>query len=168
MANFDLIYSYSSEIAEEFAEHGLPHPAVAPGNEMPSTDQLYQVLDELPHADYEPPTEPVDQLMVRDIEEDYGIAIASFDWLDRQSIPGDHFIVYGRGLITFEILLALSESCGPLVLYPDSGEPPVILSQGMDAQTVYELHQKAIEREDGCEWLTEQIYGRASKESGGQ
>jgi hypothetical protein len=159
MANFDLVISYTEEVAADFGERGLPHPPVAAGNEMPSTSDLLRALNALENVEFDVPDRGEDDLYVQDAERDHGIRIRGFDWEDRRTTPGDSFAIYGRGPLSFALVIKLCERCGQLVLYPDSGDPPVVCDAAWDAEAVHELYREAVQEEDSWRFFFEQAYG---------
>jgi hypothetical protein len=163
MANFDLVFVCDKKAAEEFDKHGLPHPKVRRGNEMPTTADLLWAIDSLDHANYDRLPDGDEGLYVKDLNEGYGIRIENFDWHNKNSIPGEYFTMYGRCTLTLEILIKLCERSGQLLLWPDSGEPPIILDATMDAQEVFDLHCEASDKgPDAWRFFFEQMYGAGS------
>jgi len=143
MANFDLVFVYDKRFAAYFEERGLPHPKVGAKNEMPNANDLLWAIDALEFADYDRiPYSDDDELLVDHIDDGYGIRIAGFDWANRHYVPGDDFAIYGRGPLSLAILIKLCERCGQLLVYPDTGEPPIVLDATMDADAIYTLHSQ--------------------------
>jgi hypothetical protein len=160
MANFDLVGCYNKKDAGDLRNRKLPHPKLRAKNQMPTTADLRWALDSLERASYDRwPYDEDGELVVQDEEADNWIRIDGFDWTKPNSIPGDSFTVYGRGTLTLAILIKLCERCGQLFLYPDSGEPPIILDASMDANEVNSLHQEANEYEDSWSFFFEEMYG---------
>jgi hypothetical protein len=159
VANFDLVLTYTEDVAAEFRNNGLPHPPVAAGNEMPSTNDLLWALESLDNADYDVPERGEGDLDVSDTQGRHRFRIGGFDWEDRRTTPGDSFVIYGRGPLSFALLIKLCERCGQLVLYPDSGDPAVVFDAEWDVQAVYELYCEAVREEDSWRFFFEQAYG---------
>ena len=159
MANWDFVSVYDDEAADWLREQGYPHPAVRPGNVMPTAAELKWALGahEKLVFDYPPHGE---RLAAR--EEGRGGArfiIEGFDWKKENWTPGDYFVLRGRSAVAFSVLIKLCERCGQLYLYPDTGEPSIVLDASLDSETVSELHREASEREDGWEYFFEALYG---------
>src|ERR1700722_14262808 len=53
MSNFDLVFVYAPDHAEEFRERGLPHPEVRPDNEMPTTNDLLWAVGTFKNLSYD-------------------------------------------------------------------------------------------------------------------
>jgi hypothetical protein len=156
MANFDLVFVYDKKGAAEFEERGLPHPKVGAKNEMPNANDLLWAIDSLEFADYDRiPYSDNDELLVDHIDAGYGIRIAGFDWANRHYVPGEDFAIYGHRLLSLAILIKLCERCGQLLVYPDTGEPPIVLDATMNADAVDTLHSQS----ESWEEFFEAMYG---------
>ncbi len=121
-----------------------------------NANDLLWAIDSLEFADYDRiPSSEDDELLVDHVEDGYGIRIAGFDWVNRHYVPGDHFAIYGRSPLSLAILIKLCERCGQLLVYPDTGEPPIVLDATMDADGVYTLHSES----ESWEECFEEMYG---------
>jgi hypothetical protein len=156
MANFDLVLVYNEKASAEFEDRGLSHPKVGSGNEMPDANDLIWAIDALEFADYDCiPYSEDGELIVDHLKAGYGIRIEGFHWERRNYAPGDNFVIYGRGSLSLAILIKLCERCGQLLLWPDTGEPAIVLDATMDADAVSELHSKS----DSWDEFFEAMYG---------
>ena len=61
--------------------------------------------------------------------------------------------------LALALLIRLCGRCGQLVLWPDTGEPPIVLDASMDPQELDELHGRASEEEVSWRWFFQQAYG---------
>ena len=159
MSNFDLVFVYAPDHAEEFRERGLPHPEVRPDNEMPTTNDLLWAVGTFKNLSYDRlPRSEDGELTIHDEKTDCWFSVEGFDWEKRNYIPGDYFTLRGRGYAAFALLIRLCERCGQLVLYPDTGEAPIVFDATLDAETVDELHTEA-QNDDDWGPFFEQMYG---------
>jgi hypothetical protein len=72
----------------------------------------------------------------------YEIRIDCFDGLGGSD--SDAIRMHGSFQTELKLLEILSHTCGQLVLYPDTGDPAVVVEPGMDVEKVYRLWTKAI------------------------
>jgi hypothetical protein len=163
MSNFELISAYNEEDAAWLREQGYPHPAVRPGNEMPSTADMKWALEEDEELSFDYPRG--EEELYGTNAERHGFRISGFDWDDNPSCPGEYFTVRSSDVI-LAALIRLCARCGQLLLYPDSGAPSIILDAALDAEAVSELYAEAVEREDGWEYFFERMYGPDGLASG--
>jgi hypothetical protein len=61
--------------------------------------------------------------------------------------------MHGDFEVELELLAILSRRCGQLLLYPDTGNPAVIVLPGMDVGRAFKLWEAALEQEDSWEYF---------------
>jgi hypothetical protein len=150
---------YSDGIEDWLRGEGCSVPSVRPGNRYPTmqemvaaveAEQLRAAVDDEYIMVLPPPDAPsVIQAMTRvvkflDIREhqaveaanrlplSYLVEIHSYGW-DELNV-NDKASITMRGNFPLELFLVhnLTERCGQLLLYPDTGEPPVVVEAGCD------------------------------------
>jgi hypothetical protein len=159
MANWDFVWGYDKDDAAWLHDRGYFHPAVRPGNVMPTTAEMNWALE-------------AEETLVFDYPRSDGqfwakqegkpsrtcLVLEGFDWDDDRSIPGDYFTVRGSDVV-LSVLIRLCAKCGQLYFYPDTGDPAIVLDASLDARAVAELHAEACEMLDGWAYFFEQMYG---------
>src|SRR5579884_2440166 len=113
MANWDIVSAYKDEDAAWLREQGYPHPAVRPGNEMPTTAEMKWALEAEEGLSFEYP--PAEEELYGEDEQGDGFVISGFDWSDNRTIPGDYFTVRGSEVL-LSVLIRLCGRCGQLYL----------------------------------------------------
>ena len=156
MANFDLVSVYKKEDANWLREQGYPRPKARKGNEMPSTADMKWALEAEDSLSFDYPSS--DQELHGEDDGGSGFVIRGFDWDDDRTIPGDHYIVRGTATI-LSVLIRLCERCGQLYVYPDSGDPSIVLDSSLDGKAVVELYVEAAEHPDPWTYFFSQMYG---------
>jgi hypothetical protein len=164
MANFDLVSSYDEEFASWLEEQGYPHPAVRSGNEMPTTADMKWALKSEHELSFKYPRDAEGELYGED-EDGQTFSISGFDWEEERTIPGDYFTIRGSDVL-LPVLVRLCGRCGQLLLYPDSGDPAIILDASLDAEAVAEVYAEANEQEDPWAYFFEQMYGPGGTATG--
>lgn len=126
MSNWDHVLPYDSQAAEWLAGKGLPHPPVAPGNRLPTQAEVSKAMaalgftrDSPIHVEYE------------DDDADSGA-----------------FTVRGDLILELRLLQLLGKSCGQLWLYPDTGDPAIIVDARISPELTDAAYQRALRTED--------------------
>lgn len=159
MANWDLVSPYTAEDAAWLRNLGLPHPAVRPGNQMPTTADMKWALEADDRLVFEYPREDEElYAWVEGTQPRDGLVAHGFDWDADHSIPGDHFFIRGSEVV-LSVLVRLCGRCGQLFCVPDSGAPAVVLDATLDTAAVRELYDEACARVDSWEFFFKQMYG---------
>jgi hypothetical protein len=162
MANFDLVLAYDAKSAGELRKQRLLCPDPRPDNRMPTTADLRWAVDALDNATYDcGPRNDDEEWCVQEVDEAYWIRIAGFDWSKPNSTPGESFFIYGgTSQLGIAIVIKLAERCGQLIIWPDSGAPPIIVDGDDDAKSTYETYVEFGAEADDWEPYFEQMYGR--------
>jgi hypothetical protein len=158
MSNWNIISPYKRDDAKWLRERGYPRPRAWRGNSMPTTADMKWALESFDTFEFEYPSG--EQELRVDAESGGLIDIRGFDWDAPTSIPGDHFVIQGE-LGMLQLLIKLCERCGQLYLYPDTGDPPIVLDASLDPAAVYELWTEANEQDPDKQWtfFFEEMYG---------
>jgi hypothetical protein len=130
MANWDFITEFNSEASDWLEQQNLPHPSVS-NSKMPTTQQIlsaWKLYDE------------------RD-----SVLIDGFRWDAPDYVPADGFKMRGDRRIELQILRTICEHCGRLWLYPDTGEPAIIVDEATDPEQVSRFHAECGRLEDSWE-----------------
>ena len=160
MANFDLVFVYRREAAADFRRRKLPRPKVRRGNQMATTADLRWAVDALDDATYDELPRGDDEWSVQHSREKYWIRIGGFDWNNPNSIPGDSFVINGgTSPLSLAVLIKLAERCGQLLVYPDSGAPPIVIDEEMDPEAVHAIYTEFEAEPDGWELFFQEMYG---------
>lgn len=175
MANHDFILPYSPETEGWLRKEGCVVPASRPDSRHPNMQEVIEVVESqglgaVVDGEYvyvvPPPDAPsvVDEMTraVQFIDFDEGRAVESpnrpplsylvvihcFAW-EELNINEKRSITM-RGNFPLELFLVhdLTERCGQLLLYPDTGDPPVVLEPGCDVERMASAWLEAVE-EDG-------------------
>jgi hypothetical protein len=141
LANWDFVFPYNQRAADWLAEQNLPHPAVRPGNRLPSTAEIVVAW--------------------RQFDTGHLLLIDGFDWDDQAFVPDDAFKLRGDRLVAFRMLAKLAEQCGQFWMYPDSGEPAIIVDSAPDAERTCSLHLAAGSTENSWQFFYRGMYLRA-------
>jgi hypothetical protein len=159
MANWNFVSAYDDDSVAWLREQGYFHPAVRPGNVMPTTAEMKWALEAEETLIFDYPRSDGQLRATR--EGGSGgtcLVLEGFDWEDARSIPGDYFTVRGSDVV-LSVLIRLCARCGQLYFYPDTGDPAIVLDASLDAEAVAELHAEACEMADGWAYFFEQMYG---------
>lgn len=160
MANFELVFVYNREAAADFRKRGLPHPKVRRGNQMATTADLRWAIDELDFATFDDRPRGDEEWSVQHAEDEYWIRICGFDWDMPNSIPGESFVIYGGTTkLALAILIKLAERCGQLLVYPDSGAPPIVIDEDLDADEVHTIYSEFECEPDAWNLFFQEMYG---------
>lgn len=139
MANWDFVFPYDLRAAEWLAEQALPHPDVIPGNHLPSTAEVVVAW--------------------RLFDKDKSLLIENFNWEDPASVPTDAFRVRGDRFKALQVLAKVSERCGQLWLYPDTGEPAIVVDALTNAREAATTHAEAATMPDSWKYFYATMYG---------
>jgi hypothetical protein len=135
VGNWDFIFSYSDEHSAWLGELGLPSPAVRAGNRLPTTAELEAAWSE--------------------VDKDQSVLFDG-DWPPARDQPLQALKVRGDLENSLRVLTALARVCGQLFLYPDTGEPAIVV----DAVTVPQATAKAYRESVGGDASWERFYSR--------
>src|SRR5262249_14268431 len=111
MANWHLVVPYDERAAAWLRGQGYSHPPVRPGNRVPTQAEI----DRAAHAIGIRPNAP---LLID------GVGV------------GDSFRVRGDLVLELRLLRKLSEDTGQLWVYPDCGDPAMVVDSGTDPEAV--------------------------------
>jgi hypothetical protein len=114
VSNWDFVVPYTTEATAWLVEQGFPHPAAAIGNRAPTLDELNQALAAVD-----------DSLVQVDLEA-----------FQHGPNAGQSFRLRGEIVQELTLLRQLATVCGQLWLYPDTGEPAVIVDESTDPRHV--------------------------------
>jgi hypothetical protein len=128
VANWDFVFSFDQRAANWLDEQDLPHPAVFPGNRLPSAAEVVAAW--------------------RRFDCGQRLLIDNFNWDDESFVPDHAFKLRGDRLVALRILVKLAEQCGQLWMYPDTGEPAIIVDSALDPERACELHEEAAKAQD--------------------
>lgn len=157
MANYDYLLVYSDEIERWLQGEGCCVPSVLPGNRNPTMQEMVAAVEaeglravvEDEEITVVPPanapalihgmTRAIKYVEVRDgelIESrpplSYLARIHSFHWDELNANPNASITMRGNFALELFIVRNLAERCGQLVLYPDTGDPPVVVESDDD------------------------------------
>jgi hypothetical protein len=138
MANWDFIVAYDSRATDWLSENKLPHPAVRPGNRLPSTAEIRRAWRM---------HDPLGILRVDD-----------FNWNDDQFVPEDCFRMCGDWDIELKVLAEVGKKCGQLWMYPDTGAPAIVVDSFLDIDKTLRLYKQVYAAEDGWSRLYAGLY----------
>ena len=160
MANYDFVFVYDQALAAWLRDEHLPHPPVAAGNRLPSTaDMLWALRQQAALArDYRQDGDELWAFGSADPKH-YELLITGFEWEHAVAVPR-HGTFTMRGSIEVEVavLTTVCRRCGQLMLYPDSGAPPVVVDAATDAQRVAAVWTAARQQPDSWRYVFEQLY----------
>jgi len=135
--------------------HEYPHPQVKAGNRLPTKVEIINAI------------EMTGSFRAQDVDRkeffaisrepapggEYEVRIGCSDW-ERLNISGNASItMHGNFEVELTLLEILSHRCGQLLLYPDTGDPCVVVEPGMDVGTVFALWKEAIKRIDAWQYF---------------
>lgn len=129
MPTWHYVIEYGQQVWDWLESECYPHPALREGNRLPSTGDLKWALEATENP-------PVASLIIDD----------TFDWNDDAFIPKS-VRMRGELLAELQLLIKLSERCGPLLLY-EAGLP-VVTEAAQDALVVSKLNEELAWVEDG-------------------
>jgi hypothetical protein len=138
VANWHLVVAYDERAAGWLTGQGYQHPAVHPGNRLPTLPEIEAAARALSIG----PDAP----LVID-----GVGMA------------DSFTIRGDLVLELHLLRKLSEQSGQLWVYPDSGSPAIVVDPSTDPEAVAAAWLAAQSAED-C-WAA--FLGKASPDPDG-
>ena len=130
MANWDLITAYNSEASDWLSGENLPHPHPSVSR-MPTTQQIVAAWESLDNSEL--------------------VLIDGFEWDDSTYTPDGRFRMRGDRIVQLQILKSVCKYCGQLWLYPDTGEPAIIVDETIDPGNVCQFHQQCSQYENSWE-----------------
>ena len=142
MGNWDLAIRYDERATSWLASQGWPHPPARGENRDATTGDIVWALKETGY-DESPPV----------------ILIDGIDWNITHFVPTDGFTIRGDRLAAIRVLQKLAEKCGQIWLYPDTGEPAIIVDESTDPDSIFCLHVTCQSVEDSWEEFYRKAYG---------
>lgn len=141
MANWDYVFVYTQEGADALAALGVAHPTVREGNRLPTTGEVRQAIAECGDLTAEIVG---DRLYLSEAGADgWSLCLDHFDWSDEANVPETHFRIRYQSLAQIKLLVLLCRRCGQLLVWPDTGDLPMVLEGTDDAATVFEQYEDA-------------------------
>lgn len=132
MANWDIVLPYDNRATDWLSDFGYPHPAARPGNRLPSDEELRLAWNALGLGSDDP------------------LLVDRYD--EAMSVRGDM-------VLELRFLRLLSERCGQLWLYPDTGYPAIIVDASLIPEQVASMWLEALAADDCWAVFYEQAYG---------
>ncbi|HEX7706494.1 MAG TPA: hypothetical protein VF701_08560 [Thermoanaerobaculia bacterium] len=139
MGNWDFVFVYDDVAAAWLAEQGYPAPAADARGRLPTTAEFMKVWAEF---------DTENQLYFDD-----------FDWNSPESVPDQAFKFRGDRLIALKVLMRLSQECGQFWLYPDTGEPAIVVGPRLDAERANICHEESLTHDDAWQYFYRSLYG---------
>lgn len=143
MANWDFVFAYDDRAASWLAEQALPHPAVRSGNRLPTEAEVTAACATLGFG----PDSPLRVEFSR-------------------ANPGD-FVIRGDLLLELRLLRLLCVSCGQLWLYPDTGEPAIVVDCALVPERTDIEYTRALAADDSWAAFHRSMYASAPGENSG-
>lgn len=142
--HWDYVIPYDQQTWEWLEDECYAHPPLHDGNRSPTTGDVKWACDTI------------------GISPDSPLAIDgdSFDGNNDAAIL-DGFTIRGDWLVEIQFLRALSERCGQLFLWSETGGLPVIVDRSTDAHRAVELIERFSSAEDGQRSLFAKLYAPA-------
>jgi hypothetical protein len=147
MSNWDFVVPYDSQATDWLEEQHLPHPAVRPGNRLPSTLEIAASWRKFDH--------------------DQSILIDNFQWDDDNYTPSSHFKLKGDWQVELNVLTDVCTKCGQLWMYPDTGAPAIVVDESLDVERTLALYERFYSAEDGWQRFYAEMYGKHSQPRSG-
>jgi hypothetical protein len=141
VSNWDFVLPYNHDASAWLTEQGYPHPSPRAENRLPSTSEIKWAMAEL-GIDTDEPL----------------IVIDDFDGNDDEFVPAEYFKIKGSRLVEIQLLTKLCERCGQLWLYPDTGEPSIVLDARMRPESILILHRESLDEDDPWAAFYESAY----------
>jgi hypothetical protein len=151
MANHDFVTPYDARMETWLHQKGYPHPTVSPGNRFPAKQEIIEAIRNSGSLEVED-ADAREFFAVkkesRASSRDYEIRIGCDDWDRLGETTTDSITMHGYFKVELLLLEILSHKCGQLLIYPDTGDPAVIVEPRMDVERVYQFWQDAIRQPD--------------------
>jgi hypothetical protein len=147
MGNWDLAIRYDERATSWLTSQELPHPRARSQNRHPTTSDIIWALQETGYAK-SPPV----------------ILIDGIDWNAPQFAAGDGFTIRGDRLAAIRVLKKLAQRCGQIWLYPDTGEPAIVVDESTDPESIFHLHAACTSVQDSWEKFYRKAYGAQPKD----
>lgn len=141
MANKDFVFAYDQRAADWLQEQGLPHPAARQVNRLPTEAEVAKALGALRLT-------PRSSLQVE--------------------FPGavpNCFTIRGDLVLELRLLRLLCEACGQLWLYPDTGDPAIVVDSTLLPERTDAEYQRALAAEDSWGAFHGSVYGMPQGDS---
>jgi len=169
MSNYDFVRPYDARMKTWLAARGYPHPNVKPRNRFPTRQELFDAIEasgtlETEGFDFDDDEEEFFAVEIgTPRSKGYEIRIQCFDGLGESS--NDAITMHGNIRTELTLLELLSHTCGQLLLYPDTGDPAVVVEPGMDVARVYSLWTNANRQLDPWEYFYRNMGYRPARSS---
>lgn len=153
MANYDFVTPYDAAMAQWLKEQGYPHPIVRASNRFPAKEEIQQAIAKTGSLEVQD-AEAREFFAVKKGTErgkGYETRVGCSDWDRLGQSSKDSITMHGSFRAELLIVEMLSHRCGQLLLYPDTGDPAVIVEPGMDVDRVFRLWKEATARADSWE-----------------
>lgn len=137
VANKDFVFPYDRKAADWLSTQGLPHPTVRPGNRLPTEAEAAKAWAVLGLT----PDSPLH---------------FEFTDADRRC-----FTIRGDLVLELRLLRLLCEACGQLWLYPDTGEPPIVVDSTLLPERTDAEYRRALASEDSWTSFHRSVYASA-------
>lgn len=138
MSNWDFITAFNTEASEWLDKQNLPHPLPSISR-MPTTEQITAAW--------------------KTFDESGSVWIDGFKWDDPTYQPEHGFKMRGDRATALHILKSICRDCGQLWMYPDTGEPAIIVHEGIAPLSVASFHELCNRFEDSWERFYRTQYG---------
>ncbi len=158
MGSCDVVIRYGEDAAAWLAAQKLPHPPVKVENRDATPEDVMWALRETGHdtAPHET-TEDIERALR---ETGYDTSpLNSTGWVEWKFTPAGGFTARGDRLAAIRVLRKLAERCGQIWLYPDTGEPPIVIDESTDPDSIFRLHLSCSSAEDPWREFHENAYG---------
>jgi hypothetical protein len=158
VANHDFVLLFDEEIADWLRNEGYCClPAYRPGNRYPTKQEVIAAVEaeglraivKEEYIDVVPPPDApaVIQEMTREVRSWKGVegklvedraplkrlvSIHCFAWNEREESQSKSITMQGNFPLELFLVWRLTQCCGQLVLYPDSGVPPIVVEPADD------------------------------------
>ena len=156
------MFPYTEEFAKWLRDQGYPCPLAHPSNRMPTPAEILAVLREVPDTKIEIDHHPYVSLKPRDSHA-YWLVLETppeCSWNDETWNSHEFFTIKGDREKELSLAIALTATCGQLLIYPDSGAVPIIVSNADDPVTVREFLAQADTASDPWLAFHQLRYGR--------
>ena len=114
---------YNEELSDWLKAEGFNYPQLQDNNRLPTTGEIAEAMKHLKH------------------DKSNAYWVDDVNWENEASIPENGFRTKGDRKEVLKLLKHLSFNCGQLCLYPDTGEPPIVVDTCTDIDLVINAHE---------------------------
>jgi hypothetical protein len=153
VANFDMVMPYDTRMETWLNEQGFPHPKSSPANRFPTKQEIFDAVARTGSLQVES-AEQGEFFVVKKGAKcggGYEIRIGCVNWDQLGAKDTDSITMHGYFKTELLLLELLSHKCGQLLLYPDTGDPAVIVHPDMDTEMIYKAWVECTKRPDSWE-----------------